>query len=599
MMSEMDIKSREDAFLSAAAQTVTFAFQPIVNIHTGRCIGFEALLRNIDRLGYKSISSFFDHAWNKGLLNRLDMIIRRMAIAQFTQTQACQGSKLFFNVDHRCFDGQEYKPNETSMLLEQYSLAHENFVMELSEANDSLSTRHLEESLQLCTEYGFKLAIDDFGRGFSEVQMLYGYQPDFVKIDRFFISGLADDSKKRLFVSSIVNLAHVLGVVVLAKGVETEREFLACKSIGCDLVQGYFIARPTTEHETLQPAYQIVAETNARDRRQRGTDEFLIRDFIKPLQALSIDNDMTTVFEEFRQNKTQSVFPVLGDGQTPLGIVREGDLKDFIYLQYGRELLQNRALGRGLKDFLTRCPVVDINTEVEKILEIYATGEDKDGIIITEDFCYVGFLTADALLRIVNEKNMTMARDQNPLTKLPGNNSVVDFLTKGLDHPGSNWAFVYFDFNDFKPFNDSYGFRQGDRAITLFADILQAEKLLLPCFLGHVGGDDFFAGFKDLSQEEIQQFVQHVLEKFKMDAEGLYRPEHRTAGKLEAKDRHGQMRSFGLLSCAAAIVHMTKGPRRIEPDELFDVIAKGKKAAKHNSNAISLDIVDRSAEIDP
>ena len=66
MMSDIDIKSREDAFLSAAAQTVTFAFQPIVNIHTGRCIGFEALLRNIDRLGYKSIPSFFEHAWNKG-----------------------------------------------------------------------------------------------------------------------------------------------------------------------------------------------------------------------------------------------------------------------------------------------------------------------------------------------------------------------------------------------------------------------------------------------------------------------------------------------------------------------------------------------------
>jgi EAL domain-containing protein (putative c-di-GMP-specific phosphodiesterase class I)/GGDEF domain-containing protein len=599
MMSELDIKSREDAFLGAAAQTVTFAFQPIVNIHTGRCIGFEALLRNIDRLGYKSISSLFDHAWNKGLLNRLDMILRRLAIAQFSQTQACRGSKLFFNIDHRCFDGRDYRPNETSKLLEQYSLAPENFVMELSETNDSLVTRHLEESLQLCTEYGFKLAIDDFGRGFSEVQILYGYQPDFIKIDRFFISGLADDSKKQLFVSSIVNLAHVLGVVVLAEGVETEREFLVCKSIGCDLVQGYFIARPTTEHENLQTAYQIVAETNARDRRQRGTDEFLIRDFIKPLQALSIHNDMTTVFEEFRQNKTQSVFPVLGDGQSPLGIVREGDLKDFIYLQYGRELLQNRALGSGLKDFLTRCPIVDINTEVEKILEIYATGEDKDGIIITEDFCYVGFLTADALLRIINEKNMTMARDQNPLTKLPGNNSVVDYLTKGLDHPESDWAFIYFDFNDFKPFNDRYGFRQGDRAITLFADILQAENLSLPGFLGHVGGDDFFAGFKDLSQDDIKRFVEHVLEKFKADAEGLYLPEHRTAGKLEAKDRHGQMRSFGLLSCAAAIVHLNRGPRRIEPDELFEVIAKGKKAAKQMETAISLDIVDRSAEVDP
>jgi len=58
------------------------------------------------------------------------------------------------------------------------------------------------------------------------------------------------------------------------------------------------------------------------------------------------------------------------------------------------------------------------------------------------------------------------------------------------------------------------------------------------------------------------------------------------------------MRSFGLLSCAAAIVHLTRGAHRIEPDQLFDVIAKGKKAAKQMETAISLDIVDRSAEED-
>ncbi|MDF1747989.1 MAG: GGDEF domain-containing protein [Alphaproteobacteria bacterium] len=589
-----EVKKREDAFLAATSHAATFAFQPIVNIHTGRCIGFEALLRNINKLGYKSISSFFDHAWNLGVLHRLDILLRRIAISQFSNIDICQGTKLFFNIDGRCFDSLDSKPYESAALLKQYDIPPENFILELSGHIDNMATRYLEESIQLCDENGFKLAIDDFGRGFSEVQMLYEYQPNFIKIDRFFISDLAENAKKRLFVSSIVNLAHVLGVIVVAKGVETEREFLACKNIGCDLVQGYFIASPTTAHDTLLPTYSIVAETNALDRRQRGTDEFLIRDFIKPLQALSIHNDMNTVFEEFRRNKDQSVFPVLGDGQVPQGIVREGDLKDFIYLQYGRELLQNRALGRGLKDFLTRCPIVDINTEVEKILEIYATGEDKDGILITEDFCYVGFLTADALLRILNEKNMTMARDQNPLTKLPGNNSVVDYLTKALEDTGSDWSFIYFDFNDFKPFNDIYGFRQGDRAIMLFADILQSEKISFPGFLGHVGGDDFFAGFKNMSADTVRQFVVHVLDKFKADAEGLYLPEHRANGKLEAKDRHGQMRSFSLLSCAAAVVHLTAGLRPIEADELFEVIAIGKKAAKQLNSGLSIEVLNRA-----
>ena len=68
------------------------------------------------------------------------------------------------------------------------------------------------------------------------MKMLYQHRPDIVKIDRFFIHGMTDDSKKCLFVSTIIDLAHVLGATVIAEGVETEGEFLSCKEIRCDFV---------------------------------------------------------------------------------------------------------------------------------------------------------------------------------------------------------------------------------------------------------------------------------------------------------------------------------------------------------------------------
>jgi len=592
-----DTKLRSDAFLEAIGRAATFAFQPIVNIHTGQCMGFEALLRNVDKLGFSGIPDFFDYAWSAGILHRVDMVLRQIAISQFARSEACKGAKLFFNIDGRIFESQDYHPHQTVKILQHFRMPPENLVLELSEKYNNASAKHLTETLQICREHNYQLAIDDFGRGFSEMQMLYEHQPDFIKIDRFFINGLADDSKKRLFVSSIVSLAHVLGVTVIAEGVETEREFLACKGIGCDLVQGFFVARPTVEHSSLQAVYGIVAETNARDRRRRDTDEFLIRDFIEPLQSLSIDHDMGAVFEAFRVYKRQSLFPVLGTNDTPIGLVREGDLKDFIYLQYGRDLLQNRALGRSLKDFITRCPIIDINTEAEKILETYAIGHYTDGVLITEDFRYVGFLSADALLRILNEKNLNIARDQNPLTKLPGNNSVIDFLTAGLEDGETEWSFVYFDFNDFKPFNDTYGFRQGDRAITLFADLMREECQGHQAFLGHIGGDDFFAGFRNARPKDILPTINRLLAKFSGDVESFYTQEHRQARGIEAKDRQGNRRHFNLLSCSATILSLSPGTRRIETDILMEAISAGKKSAKLSPDLIHVQTLDRAENV--
>jgi EAL domain-containing protein (putative c-di-GMP-specific phosphodiesterase class I)/GGDEF domain-containing protein len=581
------MKLRHDAFIEAIGRAATFAFQPIVNIQSGECFGFEALLRNVDRLGFNSISDLFDYAWNAGILHRVDMSLRRIAIAQFARCEACAHAKLFYNIDGRCFESQDYHPHQTIKILEHYRLAPERFVLELSERYDNASAQHLAETLAMCRQQDYQLAIDDFGRGFSEMQMLYEHQPDFIKIDRFFISGISEDSKKRHFVSSIVNLAHVLGVTVVAEGVETEREFLACKSVGCDLVQGFYVARPTTAHENLHASYAVVQDVNARDRRRAGSDDRLIRDQLEPLNTVAVRDDMMTVFEAFRVNKAQSVFPVLGEDGAPLGLLREGDLKDYVYLKYGRELLQNRSYGRTPKDFLIPCPIADVNTAVEKVLEMYATAQDADGIIVTENFRYLGFLNADALLRILNEKNLKLARDQNPLSKLPGNNSVVDYISAGLEDEAADCLFVYFDFNDFKPFNDLYGFRQGDRAITLFADLLRELTRGEPVFLGHIGGDDFFAGFRDADPAHIRARVKEIADRFRQDVESFYTPEHRAEGAIKAKDRYGKMRSFALLSTSAAIIRLQAGPRPFGMDGMLAALANAKAKAKTDPRRIA------------
>lgn len=579
-MADTQFQAHSDPFLDAISRTAIFAFQPIVNINTGACFAVEALLRNVDRLGFTSIPDLFDYAWNAGILHRLDMVLRQIAIAQFARTPACRGKNLFFNIDGRIFESRDYHPHQTVKILNRYGLRPETLVLELPEKYDNASARNLSDTLDICRQHNYQIAIDDFGRGFSELKMLYEHQPDYIKIDRFFISGLADDSKKRLFVSSIVNLAHVLGTMVVAEGVETENEFLACKEIGCDLVQGFYVAKPTTDHDTIQPAYRVVFDTNSRDRRRRSSDEFLIRDHIKPLAALRIDADMDSVFETFRLNKDQSVFPVVSSDGKPQGVVREADLKDFIYLQYGRDLLQNKAFRRSLNDFLCRCPVADINADAEKVLESYAITAESDGVIVIEDFEYVGFLTTDALLRLINEKNINTARDQNPLSNLPGNNSLMKHLTQMVEDRDAPVSAVYFDFNNFKPFNDTYGFRQGDRAITLFADILRKATSGTDAFLGHVGGDDFVMVLHGTESERVRELSTRVAERFALAVESLYSPEARETGKIEARDRKGNAATFGLLTTCVAIVHVSPDENGRRADAVLTAITQAKKNAK-------------------
>ena len=100
------------------------------------------------------------------------------------------------------------------------------------------------------------------------------------------------------------------------------------------------------------------------------------------------------------------------------------------------------------------------------------------------------------MLKILNEKKLALARDQNPLSNLPGNNSIFDYVFQALRDINNVYALIYFDFDNFKAYNDTCGFRQGDRVILLFSELLKSRSLSRDRFIGHVGGDDFFMAIK-------------------------------------------------------------------------------------------------------
>ena len=560
-----------------------YALQPIVNIHTGYAFGYEALLRRHQEAGFRSTSNFFDACHAGGVLDEVDIALREMAVAKFAQVANHTKTKLFFNLDNRTLEHSEAGFEATRELLARHGLSETNLCLEISERHAFDDPARMAARLNALKRHTYKLALDDFGTGFSGLQTLYFTEPHVIKIDRFFISDISSDSRKRVFVSQIVAIAHLLGAAVVAESVETEQEFFTCKDIGCDLVQGYLIQHPTTDVTELRQHYEHVEELSRRERRNKSPDQKLLSEKIEAIPPLHVDEDMAAVFERFRTHKGQTLFPVIDSGGEPLGIVREADLKEYTYSAFGKDLICNKSYGRKLSSFLTRCPIADVKIKAENILQIFSTTEETtEGLIIVENMRYIGFLSARSLLQVIHEKSLAAARDQNPLTRLPGNTVIHEYVSNTLSDTSTPYVFAYFDFDNFKPFNDKYGFRLGDRAILMFAERLSKKMSSENCFVGHVGGDDFFAGFRGCAFDHCVAVVDDLIQRFRSDVESLYEDEVRREGHVMAVDRHGTTRRFPLLSASAAILQLPAHRPGASTDDVGTVIADLKKEAKES-----------------
>ncbi|MCA1908712.1 MAG: diguanylate cyclase, partial [Magnetospirillum sp.] len=208
-------------------------------------------------------------------------------------------------------------------------------------------------------------------------------------------------------------------------------------------------------------------------------------------------------------------------------------------------------------------------------------------IIIVDDMKYVGFLSAHSLLRVINEKNLAAARDQNPLTKLAGNNLIHEYVSEALGATDVEYVLAYFDFDNFKPFNDKYGFRLGDRAILLFAELLAKALPRDTSFPAHVGGDDFFGGFRRMGFEESLRVASDLCTAFARDVESFYDDETRRQGHIVGQDRVGNIVRFPLMTVSAAIVHLPAGRPLFSVDDVSQLIAELKKSAKKSPNRVA------------
>lgn len=216
-------------------------FQPILDIHANRVIAFEVLSRLSLEGQHIEAGRFIEYAEKAGVIHRLDIMVMEKALAAAAEMEF--GGYVFLNLSPRALALADF----LSMLkrtVGECGVRPDQIVFEITERDTVKNIVVLERLVSGLKLEGFKLAIDDFGSGFSSFQYLRRFPVDFLKIEGDFVANILENQKDRAFVETIWKLAADLGIKVIAEHVEDEHVLGELRNIGVDLAQGYFIGRP-------------------------------------------------------------------------------------------------------------------------------------------------------------------------------------------------------------------------------------------------------------------------------------------------------------------------------------------------------------------
>lgn len=219
-------------------------YQPKVSLKDGRLRRVEALVRWEDpQLGAVSPSKFVPLAEEHGLIDQLTNWGLRTTLRQWLAwRESGLDTCLAFNISALSLDHLDF-PDLVERMCRALDVPTDRLVLELTEG----ATQPLVKLMDTLTRFrikGIGLAIDDFGVGYSTLMQLRQLPFTELKIDRFFIEDAPSSKDSALIVKSIVDLAHGLGLTVTAEGIETVEQLRLLRDLGCDVAQGYFVARP-------------------------------------------------------------------------------------------------------------------------------------------------------------------------------------------------------------------------------------------------------------------------------------------------------------------------------------------------------------------
>jgi EAL domain-containing protein (putative c-di-GMP-specific phosphodiesterase class I) len=237
--------------LDALGFDFTMAFQPILDVRTGQPWAYEALVRGINGESALSILSQV----NDGNRYRFDQACRVKAIELATHWGLLDMPDCLLSINFlpKAVYRAETCIRATLEAAREYGFPLNRLMFEVTEGERVDDPAHLQSIFTEYEKQGFTTAIDDFGSGYSGLNMLATFQPNVLKIDMALTRALDQDAVRQAIVAGIVLVAGKLNITIVAEGVETVGESTALQALGIDLQQGYLFARPAIGELPLKP----------------------------------------------------------------------------------------------------------------------------------------------------------------------------------------------------------------------------------------------------------------------------------------------------------------------------------------------------------
>ena len=260
-----ELKVEQDVRAAIENKEFEAHLQPIINLRSEKLYGFEGLIRwRHPERGLVPPNVFIPVAERTGVVQLLDLLMLEEAckLTRRINNERAEEDAVVISVN---LSGMNFENTELIQhiigLVEEQKADPRHIKLEVTESAFIGAPDRAEKILRQLREKGFSIALDDFGTGYSSLSYLHKFSLDSLKIDRSFIQQMHDVDKGLDIVRAIVSLAHTFKLGVIAEGIEYGDDILALNGIGCEMGQGFYIARPMPDEEAIEFARNWVGLT--------------------------------------------------------------------------------------------------------------------------------------------------------------------------------------------------------------------------------------------------------------------------------------------------------------------------------------------------
>lgn len=529
-------------------------FQPIVDLKNAEIIGYEALSRGPKDSPLHSPIKLIEQATKDKTLWMLEVLFREKALS--AASKGGLSSLLFLNVDPNVVNDPNFISGFTRQYIEEHGLMPEKIVFEITERSVIDNFKSFRSALQHYTDQGYRTAIDDTGAGYSNLSMISQIKPNFIKIDMDLVRGVDKDTFKQAIIKSFVWLANFTNTKLIAEGIETMGEAKMLISLGVHAGQGYLLGRPSNQFAAVDVSVrQEIIKTNISSSIMQSYTAKYIGDICESIQAFEAETHCIDIKQVFDCDKIEGACIV--SREHIVGLIMRNRLNASMSAQFGFSLHAHKSIST-LMD--SSCLIVDYYTPISTVSELaLARPNEKiyDNIIITRNFRYCGMVSIINLLKHSSDIERSFALELNPLTGLPGNIQINKVLYEIISK-GSECCVLYFDLDNFKIYNDVYGFNQGDSIIKMTKDVISHNinnMYSFSSFIGHIGGDDFLA-IVNCGKADCEELCKRILADFDSEIVHYFSEEDAARGFLNGKPRGKENTTcaFPLTSMSIAVL---------------------------------------------